>query len=193
MKHWHSQLLPVIFLAILAALSFWLQSTVDHSEPRNDGKFRHDPDATAENFTVRRFDEKGQVKYRLTAPYLVHFPDDDTSELKSPVLTSYRDEGSKIVVTGDNAKVTAKGETIYLWDNVSVTRAATADRQELVARMPDLTAQPDAGIAFTGSPVEITQGQSWVKGVGMHIDNNTSTLVLQSQVRGQFIRPRAAP
>lgn len=193
MKHWPSQLFPVMVLLILAGLSFWLQSTVDRGESKNDGKFRHDPDAIAENFTVRRFDQNGQVKYRLTAPYLVHFPDDDTSEVKSPVLTSYRPDSAPVVVTGDNAKVTAKGETIYLWDNVSVTRAATADRLELVARMPDLTAQPEAGIAFTGSPVEITQGQSWVKGTGIHIDNNTSTLVLQSQVKGYYIRPRAAP
>lgn len=193
MKHWPSQLFPVMVLVILAGLSFWLQSTVDRGETKNDGKFRHDPDAIAENFTVRRFDQNGQVKYRLTAPYLVHFPDDDTSEVKSPVLTSYRSEGAPVIVTGDNAKVTAKGETIYLWDNVSVTRAATADRLEMVARMPDLTAQPEAGIAFTGSPVEITQGQSWIRGTGLHIDNNTSTLVLQSQVKGQYIRPRAAP
>lgn len=193
MKHWPSQLFPVIVLLILAGLSFWLQSTVDRGETKNDGKFRHDPDATAENFTVRRFGENGQVKYRLTAPYLVHYPDDDTSEVKSPTLISYRPDGAAVTVTGDQAKVTAKGETIFLWDNVSVTRAATPGRLEMVARMPDLTAQPDAGIAFTGSPVEITQGQSWVKGVGIHIDNNNSTLVLQSQVRGQYIRPRAAP
>jgi lipopolysaccharide export system protein LptC len=193
MKHWPSQLFPVMVLVILAGLSFWLQSTVDRGEAKNDGKFRHDPDAIAENFTVRRFDQNGQVKYRLTAPYLVHFPDDDTSEVKSPVLTSYRPEGAPVIVTGDNAKVTTKGETIHLWDNVSVTRAATADRLEMVARMPDLTAQPEAGIAFTGSPVEITQGQSWIRGTGLHIDNNTSTLVLQSQVKGQYIRPRAAP
>ena len=193
MKHWPSQLFPVVVLLVLAGLSFWLQSTVDRGDTKNDGKFRHDPDAMAENFTVRRFDQGGQIKYRLTAPYLVHYPDDDTSEVKSPTLTSYRADGSHVVVTGDNAKVTAKGETIFLWDNVSVTRAATPDRQEMVARMPDLTAQPDAGIAFTGSPVEITQGQSWIKGIGIHIDNNNSTLVLQSQVRGQFIRPRAAP
>ena len=193
MKHWPSQLFPVIVLAILAGLSFWLQSTVDRGDTNHDGKLRHDPDAIAENFTVRRFDQNGQVKYRLTAPYLVHYPDDDTSEVKSPTLTSYRTEGAQVVVTGDHAKVTAKGETVYLWDNVSVTRAATADSLEMVARMPDLTAQPEAGIAFTSSPVEITQGQSWIKGTGLHLDNNTSTLVLQSQVRGLYIRPRAAP
>lgn len=30
----------------------------------------------AENFLMRQFDDQGQVKYRLTAPYLEHYPDD---------------------------------------------------------------------------------------------------------------------
>ena len=193
MKHWPSQLFPLVLLALLAGLSFMLQRAVDQEEPKHDGKLRHDPDAIAENFVARRFDENGQVKYRLTAPYLVHFPDDDSSELKSPVLVSYRQSAPPIEVTGKNARVTAKGETIYIWDDVRVTRAATPERPEMVARMPDLTAQPDAGTAFTNSPVEITQGQSWIKGVGANLDNNTSTLVLQSQVTGMYIRPRPTP
>ena len=61
----------------------------------------------------------------------------------------------------------------------------------MVARMPDLTAQPDAGFAFTNSPVEITQGQSWMTGVGAQIDNNNSTFVLQSQVTGLYYPRRA--
>ena len=193
MKHWPSQLFPIILLALLAGLSFWLQKAVDIGDSKHDGKQRHDPDAIAENFVVRRFDDTGNVKYRLTAPHLVHYPDDDSSELHSPVLVSYRAEAPPVTVRAKHAKVTSKGETVYLWDDVSVTRMATAERPEMVARMPDLTAQPDVGIAFTSSPVEITQGQSWIKGVGAHLDDNTSTLILQSQVTGLYIRPRTKP
>jgi lipopolysaccharide export system protein LptC len=57
--------------------------------------------------------------------------------------------------------------------------------------MPDLTVQPDAGTAFTNSPVEITEDRSWVKGVGMQVDNNASTFVLQSQVTGMSYPRRA--
>jgi lipopolysaccharide export system protein LptC len=63
----------------------------------------------------------------------------------------------------------------------------------MLARSPDLTVQTEAGFAFTNSPVEITQGQSWITGVGAEIDNNKSTFVLQSQVKGQYIRPKATP
>lgn len=193
MKHWQSQLFPILLVALLAGLSFWLQSAVNDDETRRDGNQRHDPDAIVDNFTVRRFDANGQVKYRLTAPYLEHFPDDDSSELRSPTLLSYRPDAPPMTFTALNAKVSAKGETVFLWDQVSVSRAATADRPEMRARMPDLTVQPDAGIAFTNSPVEITMGQSWIKGVGAHLDNNDSTLVLQSQVTGVYIRPGKTP
>lgn len=193
MKHWPSQLFPIVLLALLAGLSFWLQRTVEPEPPKTNGKLRHDPDAYAENFTVRRFDNNGNVKYRLTAPYLVHYPDDDSSEVKSPVLIAYRPDAPPVTLTGDHAKITARGETVFLWDNVSVTRAAAPDRLEMVARMPDLITQPEAGLAFTNSPVEITQGASWIKGVGAQLDNNTSTFVLQSQVTGLYFRPRAKP
>jgi lipopolysaccharide export system protein LptC len=193
MKNLPSQLFPIILLALLAGLTFWLQKTVGGEDPKPDGKLRHDPDAIAENVVVRRFDETGNVKFRLIAPHLVHFPDDDSSELKSPTLISYRPDAPSVTISADNARASSKGDTIYLWDNVNIVRAATPDRPEMVARMPDLTTQPDAGFAFTNSPVEITQGQSWIKGVGAHLDNNTSILVLQSQVTGLYIRPKATP
>ena len=193
MKHWQSQLFPIIILSVLAALTFWLQSATAPGDEKHDGKFRHDPDGIAENYVVRRFDETGQVKYRLTGPYMVHYPDDDSSELKSPVLISYRPDAPQVTIQSNFAKVTAKGEIAYLWDDVRITRAATAERPEMLARSPDLTVHTEEGTAFTNSPVEITQGQSWVTGVGAQIDNNKSTFVLQSQVKGQYIRPSTKP
>ncbi len=186
-----SQLFAVALLTLLAGLSFWLQRVVAPVEVVQDGKLRHDPDAIAENFLVRQFDDKGRVKYRLTAPYMTHFPDDDSSELKSPTLIHYRPDAPPLTLSGKNARVASKGQTVFLWDDVKAVRAATPARPELVARMPDLTVHPDDGIAFTQSPVEITEDKSWLKGVGMHLDNNTSIFELQSQVTGLSYPRRA--
>jgi len=190
MKHWPSQTFPVILLALLAGLSFWLQKTVDRNDAPNDGKFRHDPDAIAENFVVRRFDDQGRVKYRLSSPYLVHYGDDDSSLITEPTLLHYRPDAPPITLAGKQAKISAKGETVYLWGGVIARRPATADRPEMTASMPDLTVQPEAGTAFTNSQVEINQGSSWLKGTGLNLDNNNSTLVLQSQITGLYFRPR---
>jgi lipopolysaccharide export system protein LptC len=189
---WQSQqVFPIVLLGLLAALSFWLARSVEMPEARLEGKLRHDPDAFVERFQVYRMDADGALQYRLTAPRMEHFPDDDSSLLSQPRLEYYRDRAQSMTLSGENGYVAAKGETVFFWDNVKATRAATAERAEMVARMPDLTVQPDEGTAFTDSPVEISQGRSWIKGVGMHIDNNTSVLTLKSQVTGTYYRPKA--
>lgn len=191
MKNWPGHFFPVVLLGILAGLSFWLQKVVDRGEAPSAKVVRHDPDTVVENFSARRFDENGKVKYRLVAPYMVHFQDDDSSLLTSPTLITYRPDAPPVTISGRNAKITSKGEVVYLWDNVVVTREATPERPALTGSMPDLTVLPDAGTGFTNSAVEITQGQSWVKGVGMQIDNKASTFELQSQVTGLYYRIRA--
>lgn len=193
MKHWSGHLFPILLLSILAGLTYWLQGVVDGTTLRNTGKLRHDPDAIAENFTVRQLDETGRVKYRLSAPYLVHYPDDESSELQFPTLISFRPNSPPLTITANHAWATAKGEVIYLWENVRVARAATGKQAELISRSPDLTVQTETGFAFTASPVEITQGQSRVTGVGAQIDRDTSTFVLLSQVKGLYIRPQTQP
>lgn len=193
MKAWSSQIFIIGLLALLAGLTFWLDKGQSVDEARTDSKQRHDPDAMADNFVMRRFDETGVVKYRLSAPHMKHFPDDDSSVLTNPTLITYRPESPPVTILAKNAVSTSKGTTVFMWEDVSITRAATPERQEMVARMPDLTAQTEAGFAFTDSPVEITQGESWVKGVGAFLDNNTSILTLQSQVTGLYIRPRPTP
>jgi lipopolysaccharide export system protein LptC len=191
MKNWPSQAFPIILLGFLAALSFWLQKSVDRNELPATAEVRHAPDAIAENFSARRFDENGKVKFRLVAPYMEHFPDDDSSVLKAPTLVTYRPDAPPVTISGHNAKVTSKGEVVYLWDNVVVNRAASPERPALTAVMPDLVVNPDESTAFTNSAVEITQEKSWIKGVGMKIDNKASTFELQSQVTGLYFSSKA--
>lgn len=192
MKRWSSQqVFPIVLLSLLAALSFWLAHSVDLPEPRRDGKQRHDPDTFVENFQVRRMDANGALQYRLTSPRMQHFPDDDSSLLIQPKLDYYRPDQPSMTLSGKNGYVASKGETVFFWDDVMATRAATGERPEMVARMPDLTVQPDEGFAFTDSPVEIVQGRSWMKGIGMELDNNNSVLILKSQVTGTYYRPKA--
>jgi lipopolysaccharide export system protein LptC len=72
-------------------------------------------------------------------------------------------------------------EQVDLYDNVRIQRAATAKDPELVAMTSQLTVLPNDEKAFTRQPVLITQGKSWVKGVGLQVDNRAQTYVLESQ------------
>ena len=82
--------------------------------------------------------------------------------------------------------MSAEGERVELSERVEVRRAATDRQAELVLETPDLTVLTDEEKAFTKSRVVITQGKSWVQGVGMQIDNKLQTYLLESQVTGEI-------
>ena len=54
----------------------------------------------------------------------------------------------------------------------------------MTATMEQLTVFPNDETAFTKVPVLITQGNSWVKGVGMQANNRTQTYIIESQAVG---------
>lgn len=193
MKNWSAQIFPIVLLGIIAALTFWLQAALAPEEARPNRALAHEPDAIAENFEIRRLDDKGQLKYRLNAPHLQHFPDDDSSEIRAPRLITYRQDAPPVTLIAGQARITAQGENVILTDKVEITRAATEQVPALVARTATLNVLPDAGTAQTDQPVEISQGASWVTGVGARIDNNASTFELLSQVRGQYVASRVKP
>lgn len=193
MKNWSGQIFPITLLALIAGLSFWLQASLTPNEspsPRSDDGT---PDAYAENFQIRRHDDNGQLKYRLSAPQLSHFPQDDSSEIRNPELIAYRKDAPPVTVTAGQARVTAQGENILLTESVRIVRTETPEKPALVAETSQLNVQPEIGQAHTDQPVHITQGASWISGIGAHIDNNASTFELKSQVRGQYLAPRAQP
>lgn len=183
-----AQIFPLLLIGFLAGLSFWLERVVDIPEPRRDGKQRHDPDTIVENAVVRRFNIDGFLQSRLNAPHMEHYPDDDSSLIRKPDFHYFRPELPEIVITGNQARVTEKGDRIHLWENVVASRAAMPGRSAMVARTHDLFLRPNEGIGHTDSPVEITQDTSWMKGVGMDIDTNTSLFTLRSQVTGVLKR-----
>lgn len=193
MKNWSGQIFPITLLALIAGLSFWLQASQTPIEAAGSGSDDNTPDAYAENFQIRRHDDNGQLKYRLSAPHLQHFPHDDSSEIRNPELIAYRKDMPPVIVTAGQAKVTAQGEKILLSESVRIVRAGSADQPALIAETSRLDVNPEAGLADTEQAVHITQGAFWISGVGAHIDNNASTFELKSQVRGQYLAPRAQP
>ena len=85
------------------------------------------------------------------------------------------------------AHITSEGETVFMKDDVRIKRDATARPPGAVRFMPDLTIQTEEETAETASAVRfVGQGNSWLTGVGMNIDNKTQTYVLQSRARGEF-------
>jgi lipopolysaccharide export system protein LptC len=186
MKHWGSALFPLSLLMVLTLLTFWLRYATELSEPNRDGKYRHDPDYILSDIVLRKLDQNGQLRYTLRAADVRHYPDDGTIDLLSPHLLQQNRQEDKppVTISADRGHVSNDNERIDLYDNVRIYRRPFGKYEELTATMNELTAFPDDEKAFTKAPVLIRQGQSWVKGVGMRVDNRAQTYIIESQAVG---------
>lgn len=186
MKNWSSALFPLAILIVLAGLTFWLVRATALPPPEDDGKDRHDVDYVIDGFNLRKLDAHGHLQYTLRATEARHFPDDDSTDLDRPDFVYFPVAKPKLYMSAKTARVSADGEMVYLHDDVRLRRDPSAQRQMLLGYMPDLTINTVDETAYTKSPVLFTEGPSWLKGVGMHIDNKTENYVLESHAVGMF-------
>ena len=186
MKHWGSALFPLSLLLVLTLLTFWLRYATEMAEPNRDGKNRHDPDYILSDIVLRKLDQNGQLKYTLRAADVRHYPDDDTTDLTRPNLVNQNRKDGKppVTISADRGRLSNDNDQVDLTGNVRIHRPPSGKDQELTATTDTLTAFPDDETAFTKSPVLITQGKSWVKGVGMQVNNRMQTYVIESQAVG---------
>lgn len=181
---------PVVLLALVAAVTVWLDRQVQPPEQQPSGKGRHDPDYIAENFTVTRIGPDGGVRYQLTARRMQHYPDDDTTDLETPKVVNYREGGITVTATSKTAKLSSNADDVYLQDDVRLVRAPYPEHSELVVSTTWLHVVPDAGTARTDRPVRIQDANTLVTSDGLEFDNNTRILKLLSNVRGRYEKPR---
>lgn len=174
-------LLPLALLAILAALTFWLER-VTQGTVVDGSKARHDPDFFVENFSVRRFNPEGMLQHTLHSRKMLHYPDDESTDLVAPRLTYHRAPPTR--VSSDTAWLDRDGKHVRLDGNVRVVRGNTNGGPETVLSTSVLHAVPDDEVAHTDAPVTITQGMTVIKGTGLHTDNKTQISVLSGRAHG---------
>jgi len=185
MKISGATLLPIALLALVAGLSYWLEKTTEAQEAHNNANSRHDPDYIVDNFTVRRFGETGQLTQSLIAKHMVHFPDDDSTELTAPFLTIHRSDRPTQVVSKE-AWLSRDGKEIRLKGNVKVSRPAVGSQPQTLIETEALTVYPDDERSVGTVPVTITRGTNVMHGTGIEYLGKEKTSQLQGRVHGTF-------
>ncbi|TSA15762.1 MAG: LPS export ABC transporter periplasmic protein LptC [Betaproteobacteria bacterium] len=181
-----SNLFPLLLLLALAAASLWLERAVQSPDYDRSGKTRHDPDFVAEEFNVIKMGTSGKPEYNLSAARMLHYPDDDSTDILAPRLVQRLENAVPIVIRADRGLISRNGEEASFSGNVVVVREAGQGRSELRVQTEYLQIVPDRDLARTDRPVIITEGRSRLAGVGMEINNKTRNFALLSQVRGTF-------
>ena len=185
-------LFPVIVLTLLAGVSVWLDRVTQQDPVAKTDKTRHEADFSAERITLHRFDPAGKVQYILVADSMLHYADDESSELKNPRL-NYLNRPEPVWVESRFASVNKDGTTVVLTDQVLVRRAAHAGKPESTLRTEQMTIWPEDEKMRADKPVTLTQGQTVINAERMESDNIIGEVRLQGQVRGTLYRNAPTP
>lgn len=179
---WHA-LYPLIMTGLLAALTLWLARVASIEQPAQPAAPRHAPDYVVDQMDGKRFDERGKLQYSLVASRMVHFADDDSTELTNPTVL-YLGRAEPLHIDARRAVSSKDGKIITLYDDVKLRREPAPGRAEMTLTTTELTVVPDDEFAHTDKPVQITQGKSVLNGTGFELNNLTAVAILKSKVHG---------
>src|SRR5262245_39041086 len=185
MKLTTTRLFPLAIMLSLALLTFYLDRMV-REEETTPTKRRHDPDYIVTNFTSTTFDAEGRPLSVLSAARMVHFPDDDSTELSKPRLIQTRPQEPRVTVSADRGAVSANGEEIFLYDNVVLVREALEERPAARMTTSFLHVLRERNLVRTDREVLIVEDTRSLSGRGMEYDNVARTFTLLADVRGRF-------
>jgi lipopolysaccharide export system protein LptC len=190
---------PVLLLAGLAGLTYWLDAQVQAPVKRNDGSARHDPDLYIDKFRAVVLDPDGRPRQMLMAQRAEHFPDDDTTELVRPSLEITQPDQPTFRVAADRGKVSGDRANAWFTGNVKATRdapaAAARDKAGGPAGPVTLTTEylhvlPQDHKVTTDKPVTVEEPRGIIRSVGLALDMDAKTVKLNSAVSGT-LQPQA--
>lgn len=191
MRMHSTRLFPLVLIVALALLTLWLERTVREDE-RHPALRRHDPDYVVENFAIMSYDTQGVAESTLAARKMLHYPDDDSTELVAPRVVQTRPAAARTILTAERGELSHDGEETFLYDNVLLVREAHAGRPEMRVETSWLHIVRGRSLIRTDREVTIREDRNLLTGQGFEYNSDTQQLMLHSRVRGHF-EPRKAP
>jgi lipopolysaccharide export system protein LptC len=180
---------PVFLLGAFTALTYWLNAQVQPGIGAFDGSGRHDTDLYIEDFKAQSLDAEGRVRQSISARIARHFPDDDTTEFESPLIT-FSDPGKPpVTISADRGVITGDQKDAYFTGNVKGIRAASAEDREkgpVIVTSEYLHVLPKEDKIETDKSVTISDPRGIINATGMEFDNKAKTFKFKSRVSGQL-------
>jgi len=161
-----SALSRYLLLGLLALLSWWAAERF--GPPIEKGKKLEPGKVDYYSKGLRRtvMDEAGKPKELLVAEELVHYEDDNRSELTKPVMTLYTQEGPPWVIYAETATLPGDGEQIFLNGAVLVLRDANRDGRTMRIETSNARVQPDNNYAETDEDIRVISPPDYMTGTG---------------------------
>ena len=180
-----TRLFPLLLMLSLALLTFWLERAA-RIEQGHPSMRRHDPDYIVHNFKMVGYGPTGTAESMLSAAKMVHYPDDDSTELQAPRLLQTKPGEAPMTLTADRGAMSQDGEDTFLYDNVLLVRGAIAQQPEMRIETSFLHLVRTRSLVRTDREIAIREEGRYLTGRGMEYNNGTRVLNIRQNVRGRF-------
>ena len=185
-----TRVFPLALMLSLALLTLWLEHAT-RVEEKAPALRRHDPDYIVTQFTTTTYDAAGAPLTVLGAGRMVHFPDDDSTELVAPRVVQSKPAEPRVTVRAERGTLSREGDEIFLYDNVVLTREADAHSPEARMTTSFLHILRDRSLVRTDREVRFEEPGRSLYGRGMEYHTDTRQLTLAADVLG--VMEPAAP
>ncbi len=180
-------LISLLAMAALAGGTYWLLQAT--RPPASEGVERpktHSPDYFAENFSVSELDQSGTTQYRLTATKMIHYEDDENSDLTHPAIRAFQPGKPIVTATGERGTVNSDASIVDLYDHARILRAPGDGDPEMQADSSHFRVLVNDDVIETEKPVKLRRGQSVTTANAMNYNNVTRVMQLFGNVRGNI-------
>lgn len=191
--------LPLVMMGALVLGTYWLvRNTPVFSPPGATKEVKHESDYFMRNFTVKNFDERGQLKSEVMGIEGRHYPDSDTLEIDQGRIRSVNSEGQLTTSTANRVLSNADGSEVQLIGNALVVRESVKDA--LGQDTPRMEFRGEFLHAFLNDervkshkPVLLTRGNDHFTGDTLAYDNITGIADLKGRVKGVLVPTASRP
>lgn len=175
--------LPLLPLLGILAMSYWLDQKAQPDVDNTDLHKQHTADAIVDNLKAITLNQQGTPHFIMSAKQLVHYSDDDSTDLTEPEVTALTPARPDVYMTSRRGTLSSKGDVVELMDEVKIVRVASKSSSELLVRSDYVKVVPDDEVVSSDRAVTVTEDNSIVSAVGMEMDNRAQTIKLLSRVR----------
>lgn len=180
-----------LLYAALAAgvfgLALWLQQLRVDMAFTPPGDTPHVPSMQMQDIALNVFGEDGLPAYRIEAPAMTRYADDDTMELETPVLQVFNPGQPEMTVTSERAWLGADRNEVRLLGEARINQPAAGERGGYDVYTRDVLVFPERREARTDRHV-LTLGEGYrIEGNGGDIDMDLGIVHLHRDVNSTYL------
>jgi len=176
-----------LLLILVLGLSSWSMLMTQQSHSTLFADANHRPDAFMEDVVAIIINKQGNPSLKIEAPKMVHYADNDTTDIITPHVMLYRQSPEPWHINSHYAKATEGLTQVFFWDNVIIHHLSDIANPTTEMTTATLTVFPEQQIAKTNDRITLIQPNTIVHGMGMLTNLNDGTIQLLSEARGEYV------